>query len=84
MIDHVSLGVRDIAASKIFYEALLAPLGYRVLVDRGVSVAFGKAYPEICRVPWPFMNRPSRRSAWSSLSRGRRWSVSARPIRKSG
>ena len=47
MIDHVSLGVRDLAASRGFYEAVLAPLGYRLLVERAATVGFGKGYPEI-------------------------------------
>ena len=29
MIDHVSLGVTDIARSKKFYDAVLAPLGIK-------------------------------------------------------
>ncbi|MBW2470889.1 MAG: VOC family protein, partial [Deltaproteobacteria bacterium] len=37
MIDHVSLGVRDLAASRGFYEAVLAPLGYRLLVERAAT-----------------------------------------------
>lgn len=47
MIDHLSLSVRDLAASAAFYEALLAPLGYRRLVERQSTVGFGKRYPEI-------------------------------------
>jgi catechol 2,3-dioxygenase-like lactoylglutathione lyase family enzyme len=47
MIDHVSLGVRDLAASAAFYEAALASLGYRRLVEGGSRVAFGKSYPEV-------------------------------------
>lgn len=31
MIDHLGIPVSDIAASRRFYEAALAPLGYRVL-----------------------------------------------------
>ena len=31
MIDHLGIPVRDIAASRRFYEAALAPLGYRVM-----------------------------------------------------
>ncbi len=31
MIDHLGIPVKDIAASRRFYEAALAPLGYRVL-----------------------------------------------------
>ena len=31
MIDHLGIPVRNIAASRRFYEAALAPLGYRVM-----------------------------------------------------
>ena len=47
MIDHVSLSVRDLAASAAFYQRLLAPLGYRKLVERPAAVGFGKKYPEL-------------------------------------
>jgi catechol 2,3-dioxygenase-like lactoylglutathione lyase family enzyme len=47
MIDHVSLPVGDLAASAAFYERLLAPLGYRKLVERSTAVGFGKKYPEL-------------------------------------
>lgn len=46
MIDHVSVAVRDLAASAAFYERVLAPLGYTRLVDRPATIGFGKAYPE--------------------------------------
>jgi catechol 2,3-dioxygenase-like lactoylglutathione lyase family enzyme len=29
MIDHVSIGVRDVAKTKRFYDAALKPLGYK-------------------------------------------------------
>jgi catechol 2,3-dioxygenase-like lactoylglutathione lyase family enzyme len=47
MIDHISLGVADLAASTRLYEAMLAPLGYRRMVDRPDRVAFGTKYPEV-------------------------------------
>jgi catechol 2,3-dioxygenase-like lactoylglutathione lyase family enzyme len=47
MIDHVSIGVSDLQASARFYEAILAPLHYRRLVDTPSRVAFGTKYPEI-------------------------------------
>ena len=47
MIDHVSLSVRDLSASAAFYERLLAPLGYRKLVERPAAIGFGKKYPEL-------------------------------------
>jgi catechol 2,3-dioxygenase-like lactoylglutathione lyase family enzyme len=46
MIDHVSIGVRDLTASTRFYEAVLAPLGYSALERRAATVGFGKAYAE--------------------------------------
>ena len=33
MIDHISLHVRDFEASKKFYAAALAPLGYTVIME---------------------------------------------------
>lgn len=33
MIDHIGLAVSDIARSKAFYTAALAPLGYAVIVE---------------------------------------------------
>lgn len=39
MIDHVSLQVSDVAASRVFYERLLAPLGLHPF-DVGAAVGF--------------------------------------------
>lgn len=41
MIDHLSLGVRDLAAARRFYDAALAPLGYRCLSPSGSSLGYG-------------------------------------------
>jgi catechol 2,3-dioxygenase-like lactoylglutathione lyase family enzyme len=46
VIDHVSIAVRDLAASARFYEAVLAPLGMTRLETRPATVGFGKSYPE--------------------------------------
>ncbi|HEY1310054.1 MAG TPA: VOC family protein [Pseudolabrys sp.] len=46
MIDHVSVAVRDLAASARFYEAVLATLGMAKLEQRPATVGFGKTYPE--------------------------------------
>ncbi len=46
MIDHVSIGVRDLAAAARFYEAVLGALGFAKLDDRPETVGFGKKYPE--------------------------------------
>jgi catechol 2,3-dioxygenase-like lactoylglutathione lyase family enzyme len=41
MIAHVSIGVRDIAVSRAFYDAALAPLGYRCLYPADDSAGYG-------------------------------------------
>ncbi len=46
MIDHVSVGVRDLERAARFYELSLAPLGLSRLVTRPATVGFGKNYPE--------------------------------------
>lgn len=35
MIDHISIQVKDVAASAAFYDAVLAPLGGRRVLDFG-------------------------------------------------
>jgi catechol 2,3-dioxygenase-like lactoylglutathione lyase family enzyme len=46
MIDHVSVGVRDLERAARFYELALAPLGLSRLVTRPRTIGFGKSYPE--------------------------------------
>lgn len=41
MIDHVSIGVADIARARRFYDATLAPLGYRCLSADAGSLGYG-------------------------------------------
>jgi catechol 2,3-dioxygenase-like lactoylglutathione lyase family enzyme len=45
MLDHMTLTVRDMARSKPFYTALLAPLGYRVLMEFEGMCGFGDDKP---------------------------------------
>ena len=49
MIDHITVRVRDLAATRAFYASALAPLGYRVAYEAqhdGVSVlGFGAEVP---------------------------------------
>ena len=47
MIDHVSIGVRSLAAARRFYDAVLAPLGYRVLSDYPGSLGYGDGHAEL-------------------------------------
>jgi catechol 2,3-dioxygenase-like lactoylglutathione lyase family enzyme len=41
MFDHISIGIRDIARSKRFYDSALGPLGYRVLRESEGSLGYG-------------------------------------------
>ncbi|HEX3500541.1 MAG TPA: VOC family protein, partial [Stellaceae bacterium] len=41
MLDHISIGVRDVAATKRFYDAALAPLGYTCLSASANSLGYG-------------------------------------------
>jgi catechol 2,3-dioxygenase-like lactoylglutathione lyase family enzyme len=42
MLDHVSIGVKDIEASKRFYDAALKPLGYVAKYAKGNDAGYGK------------------------------------------
>jgi catechol 2,3-dioxygenase-like lactoylglutathione lyase family enzyme len=42
MLNHVSIGARDIARAKRFYDAALAPLGYSCLSDSPGSLGYGR------------------------------------------
>jgi catechol 2,3-dioxygenase-like lactoylglutathione lyase family enzyme len=42
MFNHVSIGVRDIARTKQFYDAALKPLGYDCLSKSATSLGYGK------------------------------------------
>lgn len=41
MFDHVSIGVRDVAKTKKFYDAALGPLGYSCLSEGADSLGYG-------------------------------------------
>src|SRR4030095_11489604 len=42
MFDHVSIGVRDVARTKRFYDAALKPLGYSCLSESADSLGYGR------------------------------------------
>jgi catechol 2,3-dioxygenase-like lactoylglutathione lyase family enzyme len=41
MIHHVSIGTRDIARARKFYDATMAPLGYKCLVEGDEYLGYG-------------------------------------------
>jgi catechol 2,3-dioxygenase-like lactoylglutathione lyase family enzyme len=49
MIDHLSLGVADLAKSRAFYDAALAPLGYRRLFNVADTSGYGPTLAEPLR-----------------------------------
>lgn len=42
MINHVSIGVRDVPRTKRFYDAALKPLGYKCLSEGATSLGYGR------------------------------------------
>ncbi len=42
MFDHVSIGVRDLARAKRFYDAVLQPLGYDCLSENADALGYGR------------------------------------------
>jgi catechol 2,3-dioxygenase-like lactoylglutathione lyase family enzyme len=42
MLNHVSIGVRDLARTKRFYDAAFAPLGYKCLSNGASSLGYGR------------------------------------------
>jgi catechol 2,3-dioxygenase-like lactoylglutathione lyase family enzyme len=60
MIDHVSIGVRDIATAKKFYDAALQPLGYECLSQADGSLGYGRGVVEywISTVQHPVASDP--------------------------
>ncbi len=46
MLSHVSIGVKDLARARKFYDAALKPLGYKCLVEGGEYLGYGAGSPE--------------------------------------
>jgi catechol 2,3-dioxygenase-like lactoylglutathione lyase family enzyme len=45
VIDHVGIPVRDVAASAAFYDAVLAPLGAKRIMEAGGGIGYGTSHP---------------------------------------
>jgi catechol 2,3-dioxygenase-like lactoylglutathione lyase family enzyme len=46
MLDHIGIQCADLARSTAFYEAVLAPLGFRKMMDFEVAIGFGENKPD--------------------------------------
>jgi catechol 2,3-dioxygenase-like lactoylglutathione lyase family enzyme len=55
MLSHVSIGVKDLAKARRFYDAALKPLGYKCLFESPEALGYGAAAPEfwLLAVPRP-------------------------------
>ena len=47
MLSHVSIGVKDLARSRRFYDAALEPLGYRCLHESDGALGYGGVEPRL-------------------------------------
>ncbi len=47
MLSHVSIGVKDLAKAKSFYDAALKPLGYKCLTEGAGYLGYGAGSPEL-------------------------------------
>ena len=46
MLSHVSIGVKDLAKTRSFYDAALKPLGYKCVAEGSGYVYYGVKSPE--------------------------------------
>ena len=58
MMSHVSIGTNRFEAARAFYDAVLAPLGVKRVMEHPGVVAYGKLYPEFW-VGAPFDGQPA-------------------------
>jgi catechol 2,3-dioxygenase-like lactoylglutathione lyase family enzyme len=47
MIDHVSIGVRDVERARRFYDATMAPLGFKRLHESEEALGYGGGAPKL-------------------------------------
>ena len=62
MIAHISIGARDIARARRFYDAVLKPLGYTCLSAAEDSLGYGADAPEFWIIATPQLVPPDDRS----------------------
>jgi catechol 2,3-dioxygenase-like lactoylglutathione lyase family enzyme len=52
MLDHISIGCRDLAASAAFYDAALAPLGLGRVLEKGAGICYGPGPGRVGMMFW--------------------------------
>ncbi len=51
MLNHVSIGVKDLARARHFYDAAMAPLGYKCLYESAEALGYGAKAPVMWLLP---------------------------------
>lgn len=51
MLDHISIGVRDLKQARAFYDAVLAPLGYSALASGDGYLGYGREGVQLWLTP---------------------------------
>ena len=46
LVSHVSVGVTDLSRAGVFYDAVMTVLGARRILEHGVGIGYGRAFPE--------------------------------------
>ncbi|GAA0644405.1 VOC family protein [Brevundimonas lenta] len=46
LVSHVSVGVSDVARAGAFFDAVMAPLGARRIMEHAVGIGYGRSFPE--------------------------------------
>jgi catechol 2,3-dioxygenase-like lactoylglutathione lyase family enzyme len=79
MLNHISIGVRDVARAAEFYDAVLGALGYkRVMEILPHAVAYGSSYPELwIQLPRGQQELTVGNGTHISVSAGRREAINA-------
>ena len=56
LVSHVSVGVTDLYRAGLFYDAVLAVVGARRIMEHGAGIGWGRAFPEF----WANLQRDHR------------------------
>ena len=56
LVSHVSVGVTDLQRAGAFYDAVMATIGARRIMEHGAGIGYGRTFPEF----WANLPRESR------------------------
>ncbi len=79
-IDHISLSVEELAVSKLFYQAALAPLGLEITAEFGAEITGSVDVVGFGRGRKGNLQRTTQRSYWTQRATTSRRSPSSRDL----